>query len=317
MRHKIIKQLRLNSQISGQELADQLGISRAAIGKHINALRKEGYLIEALSGQGYCLLNSPDILSTAEISSYLPDNGGLNWQISYQEQVDSTNRQLKMQAVDAAPQGLVLVAESQLLGEGRLSRSWYSPALGGLWFSLLLRPNFGPELAQTTTLMMACAIADTLSDLGFKVGIKWPNDILVNGRKLAGIKSEICADIDHVSWLVTGIGLNINISQFPPELADIAISLKLISGQNYQRAPILAKLLTRIDHYYQILQEQGFEPIRQVWLKYALYLGEQILISGANGKYPAIAIDLAADGQLIINDNGQIKKIHGGDILLA
>ncbi len=316
MRYKIIKALRLNSQISGQELADQLGISRAAVAKHINVLRKEGYQIEALSGQGYSLVYAPDILNADEVSSYLAANSYLNWQITYQEQVNSTNRQLKMQAVDGAPQGLVLVAESQMAGEGRLSRSWYSPALGGLWFSLLLRPTFGPQLAQTITLMMACAIADALNDLGFAAGIKWPNDILINGRKLCGIKSEICADIDNVSWLVSGIGLNINISEFPPDLADIATSLKMLSGQSYKRAEILAKLLAKIDYYYQILQEQGFEPIRQVWLKYALYLGEQIFISGINGKYPALAIDLAEDGQLIIDNNGQIEKIHGGDILL-
>ena len=317
MRRKILRMLRRKGEISGETISRQLGISRAAIAKHIKALREEGYDIGAAPRRGYRFLSAPDSLSAAEIGCFL-HNEAAWWQIHYYEELPSTTAMLRSLATHDAPHGTVLIAEHQQAGEGRLDRSWFSPAKGGLWMSFLLRPPFSPQLAQTMTLLTACATARVLDKLGFTCGIKWPNDVLdLSGRKLCGIKSEMCADMDSVQWLVTGLGLNINITDFPPPLDDMATSLYLLGGQKLSRAPIAAALLDEIHSLYQIMLTQGFTPIRELWLNYATSLGEKVRVSNMQEEYYAIARGLDENGYLLVEQEGHIKTITSGDIFVV
>jgi BirA family biotin operon repressor/biotin-[acetyl-CoA-carboxylase] ligase len=314
MREQILRLLRESGEISGQNLSAQLSVSRAAIAKHIKALRAAGYAIEAAPRRGYRFLSAPDTLSAAEIGCFLREPAA-GWRIRYYPTLLSTTAALRGLAGEGAPHGTVLIAEQQQAGEGRLDRAWFSPPGNGLWMSFLLRPPLSPQLAQTMTLLGACAVARVLDKLGFAAGIKWPNDVLTpNGKKLCGIKSEMCADMDSVHWLVTGLGLNINIADFPPPLHNTASSLFLWGGRALPRAPIAAALLDELYRLYQTLLTRGFAPIRQLWLHYAVSLGQTVRVSGAREQYHAIARGLDENGYLLVEHEGQLKTVASGDI---
>ena len=316
MREQILQILRKSGEISGEVLSQRLGISRAAIAKHIKALRAEGYDIEAAPRRGYRFLGAPDTLSSAEIGCFLQEKAA-GWQIHYHQELSSTTAVLRSLAGQGAPHGTVLIAESQQTGEGRLDRTWFSPAHMGLWMSFLLRPPLRPQLAQTMTLLTACATARVLDKLGFACGIKWPNDVLsLSGKKLCGIKSEMCADMDSVKWLVTGLGLNINMPGFPSPLDATASSLYLLNGQILPRSPIAAALLDELYRLYQVLLNQGFAPIREMWLHYAVSLGQMIRVSNSTEEYHAIARGLDENGYLLVEQEGQLKTVTSGDIIL-
>ncbi|MCL1905919.1 MAG: biotin--[acetyl-CoA-carboxylase] ligase [Clostridiales bacterium] len=316
IREQILQTLRESAEISGEALSKRLGISRAAVAKHIKALREEGYAIKAAPRRGYSFLAAADSLSAAEIGCFLQKKAAC-WQIHYYRELPSTTTVLRELATKGAPHGTVLIAEAQQAGEGRLSRSWFSPAKSGLWMSFLLRPPLSAQLAQTMTLLTACATALVLDKMGFACGIKWPNDVLaLDGRKLCGIKSEMCADMDSVQWLVTGLGLNINTPCFPPDLNDCATSLYMLGGQILPRAPIAAALLDELYRLYQTLLERGFAPIRELWLNYALSLGQRVRVSNAREEYYAIARGLDENGYLLAEHEGKLKTITGGDIWL-
>jgi len=315
MREQILKLLRGAEEVSGQALSEQLGISRAAVAKHVKILRGEGYDISAAPHRGYRFISAPDVLSAAEIACYLSEPQA-GWQIHYFAELNSTTTLLRNRAEQGAPHGTVIIAEQQTEARGRLNRGWYAPPDSGLWMSYLLRPPFSPQLAQTITLTSACAVALALERLGFRCGIKWPNDILSpTGLKLCGIKSDICADMDSVQWLITGIGLNINTSSFPQTLEKKAGSLYLLSGHKQARAPIAAAILDELYRLYQILLAQGFKPIREIWLQYAVSLGQEVRISDINEEYTAQALDLDENGYLLVERNGQMQTIISGDIL--
>ena len=316
MRELILQIMREKGEISGEELARRLGVSRAAIAKHIKALRAEGYCIEAAPRRGYRFLSAPDVLSAAEIGCFLREQAA-GWRIQYCQELPSTTAVLRGLATEGAPYGTVLIAEQQTAGEGRLDRSWFSPPHSGLWISFLLRPPLSPQLAQTMTLLAACAVVRVLDDLGFAPRIKWPNDVLsANGLKLCGIKSEMCTDMDSVKWLITGLGLNINIPAFPPPLDATASSLYLLGGRALPRAPIAAALLDEVYRLYQMLLNQGFAPIRELWLSYAVSLGQTVRISNMREEYHAIARGLDENGYLLVERDGQIKTVTSGELTI-
>ncbi|MCL1816548.1 MAG: biotin--[acetyl-CoA-carboxylase] ligase, partial [Clostridiales bacterium] len=307
---------RQKEEMSGEVLARFCGISRAAIAKHINALRQEGYDIKAAPRKGYRFISAPDCLSEAEIACFLHEQKAA-WQIIYRQELSSTTAILRGLAEEGAPHGTVLIAESQLTGEGRLNRTWFSPPGNGLWMSILFRPSLSPQIAQTMTLLTACAVAGILDKMGFSCGIKWPNDVLsAAGYKLCGIKSEMCIDMDSIKWLVTGLGLNINTNNFPSPLDATASSLYLLGGKTLPRAPIAAAILDEIYRLYQMLLQQGFAPIRKIWLNYAISLGRTIKISGATEEYQAIARDLDDNGYLLVEHNGYIRTVTSGEIII-
>ena len=317
MKEKILELLRQNKEISGEEISRQLHISRAAVAKHIKSLRQRGYEIEASTKRGYTFQEAPDKLLAAEIALHMPPDNTCNWQIHSLEQTDSTNLVLRKLASQDAPEFSVVIADEQTAGRGRLQRVWYAPPRTGLWMSVLFRPTLPPMLAQTITLTTAVSVAEACGDLGIQSQIKWPNDVLIGGKKICGILSEMQADMDHVAWLVVGIGVNINQNAFPPELADIATSLSQAKGKTLTRNEVAAHTLNRLGQNYRLLCQQGFIPIRRKWKERALNLGKTITVRDFSGQRTGKALDIDEEGYLLLEEaNGAVCRITAGDILL-
>ena len=315
MREKILTMLRVGNEISGEAISKDLQISRAAVGKHIQVLRGMGYEISATPSRGYQLLSVPDILNETEIKAWLPAD--TPWRIENHDALISTNLRLRELAAENAPEFQIVIAEAQSGGQGRLGRSWFSPAAEGLLMSALFRPDIPPESARLMTLTAAVSIAKGLENIGIPVGIKWPNDILSkDGKKLCGIRCEMHADMDKVHWLIMGTGININNTSFPAELADTACSLWQITGKKYVRAEIAAAVLKHLFASYQLLLAGNFGKLQQEWLARAVGLGQQVCVNNSGNIESGIALDLDEDGYLLLKTTQGIKKIIAGDMTI-
>ena len=301
--------------LSGEELAETLKVSRTAIWKHIKALRDNGYDIESIPRNGYRLLNSPDLLSGEEIQPAL-ETKILGSEIKYFDTIDSTNTQAKRIA-NNVPDGTIVISEEQDGGRGRLSRSFFSPKYKGIWFSVILKPNFLPQEAPKCTLMAAVAITKAIEEIAnVKVGIKWPNDILYNGKKLVGILTEMNAEMDRINYIVIGMGINVNIAsdEMPDDIKDIATSISQIAGHEVSRLGLLTKILYHLEQLYIISQNEGFAAIFDEWRKYSITLNQNIRVIGTNEVLEGIAVDIDEDGALLVNIDGQIKRVLAGDV---
>lgn len=317
MRSQILNLLKQanNKFLSGEELAESLNVSRTAIWKHIKALRDSGYDIESVPRSGYRLISSPDLLSAAEIKTSLPTKL-LGSDIKYFDSVDSTNTQAKKFAQDALD-GTIIISEEQCGGRGRLSRSFFSPKYKGIWFSVILKPNVLPQEAPKFTLLAAVAIADAIKDVtGVKVGIKWPNDILYNGKKLVGILTEMNAEMERINYIIIGMGINVNIAkdEMPEDIRQIATSLSQITNKEVSRLTLLNSILSHLEELYTIALSEGFEPIFDLWRNYSITLNQHINVIGTNETFEGIAVDIDNDGALLVNINGQIKRVLAGDV---
>ncbi|MBR7114077.1 MAG: biotin--[Firmicutes bacterium] len=315
MRSEILQLLRQHKEISGEEISRRLGISRAAVAKHINVLRDMGYVIEASPRVGYSFISAPDLLSAAEI---LPHLAAPVWQIRYEQQVDSTNRRLLIAAEDGADDHTVLIAEAQSAGRGRFSRVWHSEAGQNLLLSLLLRPNLPPHIAQTMTLTAAVAVAEALNKRGCPVGIKWPNDILdAHGRKLCGIRCEMHCDMESVDYVIVGIGINVYQEKFPAEISAIATSMHQVSGETAPRAEIAAAVLDAFEENYQLLCAEGFAPIRAKWLEYNCCVGRRLTVTDERqAPQTGLCCGIDEQGYLLLETAAGVTRITGGDIIL-
>ena len=224
MQKKVLELLRSagDGYISGEEIAGRLGVSRTAVWKHIRALKAAGYEIDSHARKGYTLLEAPDLLLPQEIQPKLQTRIVGKNMIHYDD-IPSSNNEAKRLAQEGAPEGTVVVAEAQSTGKGRLSRGWYSPARKGIWFSVILRPPFLPQEAPKCTLLAAVAVVRAMKDMGFPVGIKWPNDVLYEGKKLVGILTEMSAEMERINYVVIGTGINVNLwpEDFPEDVREI------------------------------------------------------------------------------------------------
>ena len=306
----------LNEFISGEKISKDLNVSRAAIWKHMQALKSEGYEFESQSRRGYCLRAIPDRVGPEEVLPLLhTQTFGRSYY--YANQVDSTNQWAKSLANEGAPEGTVVIAEEQAAGKGRLQRGWYSPAYQGMWMSLILRPKFLPQDAPKMTLLMAVAIAKVLRNLEIPVGIKWPNDILLNGKKIVGILTEISAEIEQIHYIVVGIGLNINISQedIPKELQEIATSLFIHSEKKWQRSAIIADFLLEVEALYNEAQENGFAKILEMWRDLNITLGSDVRVVSGEESFEGKAIELDPSGALWVEkSDGSRLMVQAGDV---
>ncbi|MDN5345181.1 MAG: BirA family transcriptional regulator, partial [Clostridia bacterium] len=264
--------------ISGEDLSRQLAITRTAVWKHIRALRQEGYQIDAQTRRGYCLLATPDCFYPEEVAADLRTSW-LGRNLYYYEEVGSTNLVARELADGGAPEGTVVIAESQTDGRGRRGRSWLSPPRRGIWFSVVLRPRMAPAQAAQLTLLAAVAIAAAIrQQTGLPPGIKWPNDLLVGGRKVCGILTEIKAEMDAIEYIVIGAGLNVNLEapDFSPEVRPLATSLYLELGRPVTRLPLLQGILWQLEQWYERWQEEGFPPVRRAWKEASVTLGREV-----------------------------------------
>lgn len=303
--------------ISGESIAGELGISRTAVWKHIQKLRENGYEILSRERHGYKLKDAPDLLLPSEIQIGL-DTQIIGKEMHYQPSVDSTNRLAKKLAYNGAADGAIVVAEEQTGGKGRLDRNFYSPRGKGIWFSVILRPNLLPKDAPKCTLMAAVAIAEAMKRFDLRAEIKWPNDIMFDGRKLVGILTEMTGEIGKVTYIVIGVGINVNISrdEFPDELKDIAASLSEISGYEISRVKLFRAVLEEFDKLYREVNAAGFDKIIQRWKEYNITLGKNIrVISAIDGKsFTGKAVDLNADGALVVETETGRRSVYAGDV---
>lgn len=317
MRAKILRLLRqdTNQYLSGEEISRQLQVSRTAVWKHIRILKGEGYEIESHPRLGYSLRTVPDLLLPNEICPRLTTTFMGNT-IHYFSTVSSTNTEAKRLANEGCPEGTIVLAEEQQSGRGRLSRGWFSPFAQGIWLSIVLRPKFPPQEAPKCTLLAAVAVARAIQALGVNCGIKWPNDILYNGKKLVGILTEMNAEMDAINYVVIGVGINVNtpINEFPEELCDIATSLSATLGRPISRPDLLIAVLSELESLYTLASEQGFSPIFTEWRKLSATLGKEVDVFGINRNFSGIALDIDEDGALVVETTTGIEKVVAGDV---
>ncbi len=317
MEEKIIQFLRKSDgHLSGEEISRQLKISRAGIWKHIQELRKRGYEIAAVPHLGYRLVSSPDKLLPCELRHGLKTQY-IGRDIFYYDTVTSTMDTAFRLGMEGAQEGSVVCAESQTKGKGRLGRSWASPKGKGIYTSIILRPRLLPSEAAQLTLLAAVAACEALRKVaGIDVTIKWPNDLLVQGRKLAGILTELSAETDRVRFVVVGIGLNVNtsLSLLPPH----ATSIKAELGRSISRVECLQEILRCLEKRYEQLKVEGFASVIRQWKKFSSTLGQRVRIADRLGEMEGEAVDLDKDGGLLIRgDTGIIVKRMSGDVVLV
>lgn len=319
MRTSILNMLRRYSDeyLSGEEISRQLAVSRTAIWKHIQTLKQNGYEIEAHPRQGYRLKSIPDFLLPDEIRDQLSTKILGQKEIYYFEDIDSTNNEAKKQANLGCPEGAIVLSEMQNNGRGRIARSWFSPAGKGIWLSIILRPPFHPYDAPKCTLLAAVAVTKAIQKTtGLQCGIKWPNDILYEGKKVVGILTEMSAEMDAVNHVVIGMGINVNIApeEFPAELSSIATSLSIAAGKPVARLPLLQSILSMLEIEYLKVIQHGFIEMLNDWRELSVTLGQTVDILGGAKETSGLAVDIDTDGALLVNINGKLEKVIAGDV---
>lgn len=300
---------------SGEALSDKLGLSRTAVWKHVESLRRLGYRIEASPSRGYRLIEIPDRLTSLELLPLLSTHD-IGRTIHYEEQLASTNTLAHTLAHEGGFHGEVVICEQQTEGKGRRGRTWSSPPGVNLYFSVILRPELPPQRAPELTLVTAVAVAETLREAGAHAEIKWPNDLLVGGKKIAGILTELSADPDAVHFVVVGVGVNLNaaVSDFPPEVRELATSLMAARGQRVPRALFTAALWTRLEHWLDLHSEKGFEPIRTAWLSYAALIGGDVLVKTERREFRGVAEGIDEVGALLVRTPEGLERVLAGDV---
>jgi BirA family biotin operon repressor/biotin-[acetyl-CoA-carboxylase] ligase len=301
--------------VSGEELARRLGCSRAAVWKHIVALRDRGYAIAASRALGYTLGETPDRLGPAELA---PHRTGTWRRVEWLAETDSTQRVARDLARDGAPEGTVVIAEVQTAGRGRLGRTFFSPAGLSLYCSVVLRPSVDPTAVPQIALVAGIAVAETVAaTTGLAAAIKWPNDVLVNGRKVAGILTEMEAEVERVHHVICGIGVNLNVpaDAFPPELADKATSLLAEMGRPVDRAAFTGRLLGALEARYGTYLAQGFSAMRSEWEGYSSLTGKAVCVVGPEGETAGRVLGLDDDGALRLEGpDGRVLRILAGEV---
>lgn len=316
MKNRIINILKSSPDfISGQEICSRLGVSRTAVWKHINILKEEGYVIESVSRKGYRLLQSPDLITREEIRKYLPDGlpGG---EIYCYDSVDSTNEEAK-RAVGYAPDRSVFVANQQTAGKGRRGRTWISPKGEDLFFSLLLRPDIPPESASMLTLVAAMAAAEVAERYSREsCQIKWPNDIVLHNRKICGILTEMGAEMGEISYVIIGVGFNLNRTEFEEDIASMATSIRKETGERITRAAFLADCLAEFMKRFEIfLREGNLRPFVKEYDSHLINVGKEVKIISRQGTRIRTALGINEKGELRIQDElGREETVFTGEV---
>ncbi len=303
--------------LSGQEISRRLKVSRTAVWKRLRRLRTLGYEIEASTRSGYRLIQSPDLLTPTEVKPLLKTKW-MGRTIHHFQTLDSTNSKAYQLALNGAEEGEVVISESQEKGRGRLGRQWFSPPFLNLYLSVILRPKISPHQASLITLMAAVATADAIQKFsGLLPLIKWPNDILLRDRKVAGLLNEIHSEMDRIHFVILGIGVNLNMDEkmFSKEIRAVATSLKIEMGQKVSRKAFLQFFLQELEKWYSIFLEEGGAVILKAWRDRAHIKGRQVKVTSFGETVAGIAIDVDSDGALILGtEDGKQKRVVAGDI---
>ncbi|MDR6224459.1 biotin--[acetyl-CoA-carboxylase] ligase [Desmospora profundinema] len=305
-----------DSYVSGEEISQRVNCSRTAIWKHIEELRKEGYQIEARPRSGYRLVYRPDRVAPEEIKPELHTRR-FGKEIRYWRQVASTQPLAHEWAREGAAEGSLVITEEQTQGRGRLGRIWHSPPYSGIWMSLVLRPAIPLTQAPQLTLMASVAVTRALRRVtGLDIRIKWPNDLLIDGKKICGILTELRGEQDQVQYVVLGMGINVNVTPdfWPEELKGKGTSLAIAGGRTYRRVELITAILKELEGIYEGFLTHGFEPIRILWEEYAAMLGTTIRAHTPHGEVTGEAIGLDPTGALILRQGDTKIPIFSSDI---
>jgi BirA family biotin operon repressor/biotin-[acetyl-CoA-carboxylase] ligase len=303
--------------VSGEAISDKLGLSRAAVWKHVNGLRAQGYRIDAVPARGYRLVEIPDRLGALELKPLLSTHD-LGQVLHCHDVLPSTNDLAKQLAEEGAGHGEVVVAESQTAGRGRRGRAWVSPPRKNLYLSVVIRPELPPQRAPEVTLVTSVAVCEAVRQAGVNASIKWPNDVILGGRKIAGILVEMAAEMDRVQWVVIGIGVNLNVApgELPDDLRDIATSISEARGEPVPRALFAAALLGGLEEWLDRHAAEGFEPVRHAWRSLSGTLGCEVRVSTGDEEVTGVAEDIDESGALLVRGAAGLRRIVAGEVQL-
>lgn len=317
MKTRILKELKeADDYISGQELCDKLNVSRTAVWKHIKALKEEGYQISSVSNRGYRLLETPDLLSKEEMASCLTTKW-LGRELICHDTLDSTNLEIRRLAEAKAVHGTTVLTEEQTMGKGRRGRSWSAQSGVGIWMSFLLRPEIALEHSSMLTLLAALSVAKAVrEETGIQSKIKWPNDIIVGGKKVCGILTELSAQMDELNYIVVGIGINVNIKEFPSELKEKATSLSIESGRKIRRAPLAAKVLRAFEDYYEeFLKTEDLRLLMDEYNSLLVHMNQRIRVIRGSKEEQFISRGINEQGELLVEDDyGRKSTVISGEV---
>lgn len=316
MKAEILAALRASDgYVSGQDLCGKFGVSRTAIWKAINQLKQAGYEIEAVQNRGYHIVSTPDILSENELRS-IRKTEWLGNKIYYETEIDSTNTKAMKLAEEGAPHGTIVVTDHQVNGRGRRGRSWESPAGEAIAMTFLLRPKIDPNNASMLTLLAAMAVARGIEDeTGLKAGIKWPNDVIINRKKVSGILTEMSAQADYVNHIVVGIGINVHIQEFPEKLKNIATSIFLELGVKINRAALIERICEYFEAYFDVfLQTEDLSAISKQYDAYMVNRNQPVKVLDPKDTYEGTARGITTRGELLVDTWESRKLVSSGEV---
>jgi len=306
-----------NDFVSGEEISNILGVSRAAVWKHMKALKEEGYEIDSVSRKGYRLIKSPDLLTEEEVKKHVTASV-MGSRIIHFDSVDSTNTKAKELADKGQSHGTVIVGEEQVAGKGRLGRSWVSPKYKGIWFSFILRPEINPMLIAKITQVAAAAVVLAGEEMGFDFKVKWPNDIILKNKKVCGILTEMSAELNQINYVIPGIGINANLDpeDFDKELLEKASSIKMVTGKEVDRKELVGRIINNFEKLYDSFMEdgRGLDSIR-ICRDKSILIGKEVRIIKGGETTEARVLDLNDDGELLVErKTGEIEKLFSGEV---
>ena len=317
MKEEILRLLRgADGYISGQELCNRFGVSRTAVWKAINQLKEAGYEIEAQQNKGYRLIAAPDLMTEAEIKS-LMHTEWVAKEVLYFDTIDSTNTKAQELAEKGYPSGTLVVADKQESGKGRRGRSWVSPSGTGIFMTLMIKPDINPNNASMLTLVAALAVAKAITSVtGEKAMIKWPNDIVVNGKKVCGILTEMNAQFDYINHIVVGIGINVHNESFPEEISHMASSLMIeAGGKRFHRAQIIAETMSYFEQYYDtFLQTQDLSALVREYDELLVNMNKAVRVLDPKEPFDGKAMGITPKGELIVDTWESRKLVSSGEV---
>lgn len=302
--------------VSGQQICESFGISRTAVWKIINQLKEEGYEIEAVQNKGYHLTGAPDVLSLSELQSRMKTKMA-GTHLLYFDVTGSTNVEAKKQAENGAPEGLLVVADKQEAGKGRRGRSWESPAGANIFMTLLLRPRFAPEKASMVTLVMAVSVAQGITEVsGLPARIKWPNDIVIHKKKAVGILTELTMETDYIQYLVCGVGINVNQTEFPEEIKATATSLYLEGGRKINRAGLIERVMEHFEENYEIFcRTEDMSGLKTIYDDLLVNKEAGVRVLDPRGEYDGLSHGINELGELIVEkEDGSVENVYAGEV---
>ena len=317
MKEEILRLLRsADGYISGQELCNRFGVSRTAVWKAINQLKEAGYEIEAQQNKGYKLMAAPDLMTEAEIKS-LMHTDWVAKEVLYFDTIDSTNTKAQELAEKGYPSGTLVVADKQESGKGRRGRSWVSPSGTGIFMTLMIKPDINPNNASMLTLVAALAVAKAITSVtGEEALIKWPNDIVVNGKKVCGILTEMNAQFDYINHIVVGIGINVHNESFPEEISQMASSLMIEEGgKRFHRAQIIAETMSYFEQYYDtFLKTQDLSALVREYDELLVNRNKSVRVLDPKEPFDGKAMGITPKGELIVDTWESRKLVSSGEV---